>query len=395
MTHTFEAFKRGLEGVIPEDALGKIQSATKPLKVKFGADPSAPDLHLGHCVVLRKLRLLQDMGHTVQFVVGDFTAMIGDPTGKSETRKPLDEATVAANAKTYQEQIFKVLDKSKTEVVFNSDWLSKLSGKEMIQLSAQYTVARMLERDDFTKRFKSNQSISIHEFLYPLLQGYDSVVLESDIELGGTDQTFNLLMGRHLQREYGVGKEQSILTVPILEGVDGVQKMSKSLNNHIGILDTPKDIYGKTMSIPDSMIVRYYSLLTDKPDEELKALEANIASGDVNPRNVKSDLAKDLVCMFYTQDEAVGAEEEFKRIFAQGKVPDDMPEVILGDETHLLSLIVEQGLCASKKEGQRLIQQGAVSLDNEKVPDFKFSFTPSGEQVIKVGKRKFLKVIAG
>lgn len=395
MSHLFDAFKRGLEGIIPDDALDKIQKASQPLKIKFGADPSAPDLHLGHCVVLRKLRLLQDMGHRVQFVVGDFTAMIGDPTGKSETRKPLDEATVAANAKTYQEQIFKVLDKSKTDVVFNSDWLSELSGKEMIQLSARYTVARMLERDDFTKRFKSNQSISIHEFLYPLLQGYDSVVLESDVELGGTDQTFNLLMGRHLQREYGVGKEQAIITVPILEGVDGVQKMSKSLNNHIGILDSPKDIYGKTMSIPDSMIIRYYSLLTDKSDDDLKDLETSILSGDVNPRNAKSDLAKDLVCMFYSSEDAIGAEEEFKRIFAQGQVPDDMPEVVLSDETHLLSLIVDQGLIASKKEGQRLIQQGAVSLDNEKVPDFKFSFTPSGEHVIKVGKRKFLKVVAG
>lgn len=393
MNDLFQLFSRGLAQAIPEDVLKTVAEAKSPLKIKWGADPSAPDLHLGHCVVLRKLRLLQEMGHRVQFVIGDFTAMIGDPTGKSETRKALSEAVVKANAVTYQEQVFKILDRDKTDVVYNSDWLGKLTGSEMIQLSARYTVARMLERDDFQKRFTSQQAISVHEFLYPLLQGYDSVVLESDIELGGTDQTFNLLMGRHLQREYGCSKEQGIMTVPILEGLDGVQKMSKSLNNHIAIMDSPKDIFGKTMSIPDDKIARYFMLLTDISDADLKEIEHAVATGETNPRDIKVDLGKRLVELFYTTEEASAAEDEFKRIFSQGHVPNDMPEVrVPGVTVSLVSLIVDQGLVSSRKEAQRLVQQGAVSLDNERVDDFRFEFVPSGEHVVKVGKRKFLKV---
>jgi tyrosyl-tRNA synthetase len=387
-------FKRGLEQIVPEDALQNIQNAKKPLLVKFGADPSAPDLHLGHCVVLKKLRVLQDMGHRVQFVIGDFTARIGDPTGKSETRKPLTEEDVKVNATSYQEQVFKILDKAKTDVVYNSTWLGVLSSTELISLSARYTVARMLERDDFSKRFKSNQPISVHEFLYPLLQGYDSVVLKSDVEMGGTDQTFNLLMGRHLQRDYAVGKEQVMITVPILEGLDGVQKMSKSLNNHIGIMDSPKEMFGKTMSIPDDKITRYFSLLTDVSDVDIAEMTQKMSSDGVNPRDFKIDLAKCLIRTFYSAQDADAAEEEFKRVFAKGLVPDDMPEVRVADSSVLLlGLLVDQHMVPSKKEGQRLIQAGAVSVDGEKISDFRYEMSVSGERVVKVGKRKFLKVV--
>jgi tyrosyl-tRNA synthetase len=389
-------FKRGLEQIVPNDALDKIMSAKTPLLIKFGADPSAPDLHLGHCVVLKKLRLLQDMGHIVQFVIGDFTARIGDPTGKSETRKPLSEDDVKNNAASYKEQVFKLLDESKTEVVYNASWLGALTSTEMISLTARYTVARMLERDDFSKRFKSNQSIGVHEFLYPLLQGYDSVVLKSDVEMGGTDQTFNLLMGRHLQRDYGCEKEQSIITLPILEGLDGVQKMSKSLNNHIGIMDSPKDIFGKTMSLPDDKITRYFSLLTDVSDMEIETMALKMSRDGLNPRDFKIDLAKRLVCMFYTQDDADEAEEEFKRVFAKGLIPDDIREVVVSHASVvLLQVLIEEDLVSSKKEGQRLMQSGAVTVDGEKILDFRYELFMEESHILKVGKRKFLKVVKG
>lgn len=381
---------RSLNTIHPEDLKEKLAGNT-PLTIKFGADPSAPDLHLGHMVVLNKLRLLQQLGHHVLFLIGDFTAMIGDPTGKSETRKPLTDEQVKINAKTYQAQVFKILDPSKTTVVFNSHWLSKLSAKDMITLSANYTVARMLERDDFQKRFSNQQSISIHEFMYPLLQGYDSVHLKNDIEIGGTDQTFNLLMGRHLQKEYGV-KEQGIITVPILEGLDGVNKMSKSLNNHIGILDAPKDIFGKIMSIPDNMILRYFSLLTSKSEAEMTEMDIKMKAGE-NPRNFKVDLGKTIVELLHDEDTANAVEAEFVRVFSGQEIPEEMPEIQLLEPVRLDELLTQNKMVASKKEAHRLIKQGGVSINQEKQDDPFFTLEAGVEYIIKAGKRRWLKVL--
>lgn len=394
MSDIFLLFKRGLDQVIPESVFEKILSASKPLSIKWGADPSAPDLHLGHFVTLHKLRLLQEMGHRVQFVIGDFTARIGDPTGKSETRKPLTAEDVAKNAMTYQDQVFKVLDRYKTTVVYNSEWLGKLSSYEMIQLSARYTVARMLERDDFHKRFYGNQAISIHEFMYPLLQGYDSVALKSDLEMGGTDQTFNLLMGRHLQREYGCSVEQAIATVPILEGLDGVQKMSKSLGNYIALTDDPKTMFGKTMSIPDALLIRYFSLLTTVPEKEILEMKQAIDSQSVNPRDLKMKLGRLIVATFYGNEAGVEAEQAFIDVFSKKELPTDMPEIQVGkDLIAIAQLLVDQGIVSSKKEAQRLIEQGAVMIDGERVADFRMQFKATGSHVIKAGKRHFLKLI--
>jgi len=394
MSSLFELFKRGLEQVVPETILERVASASKPLNVKWGADPSAADLHLGHYVALHKLRLLQEMGHRVQFVVGDFTARIGDPTGKSETRKALTEEAVKGFAKTYQEQVFRVLDRDKTTVVYNSEWLGRLSSSEMIQLSARYTVARMLERDDFHKRFHGNQPISIHEFMYPLLQGYDSVVLKSDVEFGGTDQTFNLLMGRHLQREYACGVEQAIMTVPILEGLDGVQKMSKSLGNYIGLTEDPKTMFGKTMSIPDSCLIRYFTLLTNVSDAEIAAMKADLAADRVNPRDLKMILGRTIVGIFYGDAAGQAAQQEFIDVFSKKELPTDIPEeTVLGAAFSVAAFLVERQLAPSKKEAQRLMAQGAVTIDGEKVDDFRSEFTPTGEHVVKVGKHKYLKLI--
>lgn len=387
-----DRFKEGLVDIIPDGLEDKLKG--KPLKIKWGADPSAPDLHLGHTVVLNKLRLLQEMGHTVQFVIGDFTAMIGDPTGKSETRKQLTKEEVSRNAETYQNQVFKILDKSKTDVFFNSEWLSKLSSQEMISLSARYNVARMLERDDFNKRYHSGQSISVHEFLYPLLQGYDSVYLKSDLEMGGTDQKFNLLVGRHLQREYGVGVEQAIITVPILEGLDGVKKMSKSLNNHIAIQDSPKEMFGKTMSISDDLITRYFTLLTSRDVEDIKSMENAMKNDGINPRDVKIDLAKTLIAMYHSKEEANAAESEFLQVFSKKEVPDDMPVKQISGNPKLVDWVVSEGVFSSKKEMVRLIQQGAVSLDGQKIQDISYVLTIKNEQILKIGKRKFFKLIS-
>lgn len=395
MNNLLEKFKQGLDSIYPDTALDALEKAKSPLKIKFGADPSAPDLHLGHMVVLNKLKLLQNMGHKIQFLIGDFTAMIGDPTGKSETRKILTEDQVQANAKTYQDQIFKVLDKDKTEVVYNSHWLSKLTPQEFIQLSAKYTVARMLERDDFSKRYKGNQPISIHEFLYPLLQGYDSVELNSDVEMGGTDQTFNLLMGRHLQKEAGQ-REQLIFTVPILEGLDGKRKMSKSLNNHIGILESANEQFGKMMSIPDELITRYFTLLTMESTDSIKHMESQMASGELNPKTAKVKLAKILITQLHSAEEADQAEQEFQRIFAQKQVPTDMPQVQLTNTPQRLDQVVmENNLLASKKEWSRMVDQGAVTLDDEKVTDMFLEFTPQNDQVLKIGKRRFYQFKVG
>ncbi|MDA1353895.1 MAG: tyrosine--tRNA ligase [bacterium] len=377
----------GIDTIIPEDgALAKLEKGG--LNIKFGADPSAPDLHLGHLVILNKLRQLQDLGHTVTFIIGDFTAMIGDPTGKSTTRPALTKSDVIENAKSYQEQVFKILDKNKTKVVYNSEWLDKLTATDMIALAAKSTVARMLERDDFSKRFKSNTAISIHEFLYPLIQGYDSVALKSDVELGGTDQTFNLLMGRQLQKDAGL-PEQMIITLPILEGLDGTQKMSKSLNNHIGLTDSPKDIFGKTMSIPDELITRYFSLLTNTPKDTIEQMQTQMKNG-ANPRDFKIELAKTLVARLHSQDAANAAHSEFLEIFANKGVPDTIPEIkIPPSPISIVDIIAEYNILPSKKEARRMVEQGAVSIDDEKITDPTTPQHPTTGQVLKVGKRKF------
>ncbi len=389
-----ESINKGFVDVINEEDLKELLLSKRKLKVKWGADPSAPDLHLGHTVVLRKLKIFQDMGHEIIFLIGDFTAMIGDPTGKSKTRKELSEEDVKRNAETYQDQVFKVLDRSKTTVVYNSSWLSKLTAKDMVKLTAKYNVARMLERDDFNKRFTNNVSISIHEFLYPLLQGYDSVALEADIEMGGTDQKFNLLVGRHLQKEYGQ-KPQVVLTMPILEGLDGVQKMSKSLGNHVGLTDSPNEMFGKLMSIPDELIVRYFELLTDVPASKIEDMKKQMKDGSVNPRDFKVDLGKTIVSIYHSKEDADKAEEYFITAFRQKDIPDDIPELNISklEEKTLMNIMKVAEIAPSSKEIKRLFEQGAVSLDGEKATDPFFVLEKDKEVVIKAGKRKFLKVL--
>lgn len=386
-----EQFLMGVETIIPEDDT-KAALATPGLTIKFGADPSAPDIHLGHAVILNKLSLLQQLGHRVQFLIGDFTAMIGDPTGKSQTRKALSKEDVLKNAESYKDQVFKFLDPAMTDVVYNSEWLGKMSAADVVALSSRYTVSRMLERDDFKKRFSTETPISIHEFLYPLFQGYDSVVLKSDIEVGGTDQTFNLLMGRHLQQQDNL-KPQSIITFPILEGLDGVQKMSKSLNNHIGVLDEPNDMFGKVMSIPDNLILRYFRLLTQKSPEALEQMDQAIMGG-ANPRDAKVELGMTIVEHLHSKEAAEAAKAHFETVFAKKEIPDEMPEVSLGAELiKLIDLMVDQGMSASKKEARRMITQGAVSINQEKVSSDEFQdYQPVDGDVIKVGKRQFLRV---
>ena len=376
--------------LIPEKTIESIQSNKKML-IKFGADPSAKDLHLGHCVVLFQLRKLQELGHHVQFIIGDFTAKIGDPTGKSETRKPLTDDEIAINAKTYQDQVFKILDPDQTTIYYNSEWLEKLTSNDLIQLAARYNVARMMERDDFEKRFKEGLSIGIHEFLYPLLQGYDSVVLKSDLEIGGTDQKFNLLVGRHLQREYQVGIEQAIMTMPILEGTDGIKKISKSLQNHIAIDDKPEEMFGKIMSIPDSILIQYLSLLTETSRAEISEQKQAMLEGALNPRDVKVELGKQLVKRFYSTSLANKAYEHFQTVFKKKEVPDDIPEFHISEELSIVQLVMNHSLLSSKKELFRLVSQGAVSIDNRKVQDVHTSFK-IGSSILKIGKRKLYKV---
>jgi tyrosyl-tRNA synthetase len=362
--------------------------------IKAGFDPTGADLHLGHTVLLQKLRVFQNHGARVQLLIGDFTATIGDPTGKSETRKVLDRETILANAQTYQDQDFNVLDESKTDVVFNSTWLDKLGASGMVALTTTFNVARMLERDDFEKRYKSNQSISISEFIYPLLQGYDSVELKSDIEIGGTDQKFNLLMGRHLQRVYNVGKEQAVMMMPILEGLDGVQKMSKSLNNYIGITEEPKDIYAKTLSISDELMWRYYELLSDKSLDDIAALKDAVNSGDIHPKVAKENLALELVERFYDKDSAKGAKEAFDNVFKANQIPDDIEEFELEVGIWVCKALVEAKIEPSTSQARRDIKQGAVRINQEKINDDKLNLD-AGEYILQVGKRKFAKVKVG
>lgn len=388
--------KRGVVEIIQEEELlEKLKWSylnNKPLRIKAGFDPTAPDLHLGHTVLLNKMRQFQELGHEVIFLIGDFTGMIGDPTGKSETRKALTKEDVEKNAKTYKEQVFKILDPKKTLVDFNSRWLEPLSGRDLIFLSAKYTVARMMERDDFSKRFAAGKPISIHEFMYPLLQGYDSVFLKADVELGGTDQKFNLLVGRELQREYGQ-KPQIVITLPLLEGLDGINKMSKSLGNYVGITDSPFDIFGKIMSISDELMLRYYELLSEKSLNEVEQLKQNLKNNNKHPLEAKKELAFEMVKRFHSEADAVTAKEEFERVFSKRELPEDMLEFRLSIEKPLVDIIFESGLVGSKSEIKRLIQQKAIEISGEKVSDIGLKISPSDKEVIvKIGKRKFLKI---
>ncbi len=386
--------KRGCEEILLEEELIAKLKEGKPLKIKAGFDPTAPDLHLGHTVLINKLRTFQQLGHDVIFLIGDFTGMIGDPTGKNVTRKPLTREDVLANAQTYKEQVFKILDPARTRVAFNSEWMEKLGAAGMIKLAARQTVARMLERDDFKKRYANNQSIAIHEFLYPLVQGWDSVALEADIEMGGTDQRFNLLMGRELQKDEGQ-RPQTIIMVPLLEGLDGVQKMSKSLGNYIGITDTPGEMFGKVMSISDELMWRYYDLLSFRPIADIAALKQQAADGR-NPRDIKIELAKEIIARFHDQAAADAAEQDFIQRFQKNALPDDIPELSLtlnSDSIQIANLLKEAGLVESTSEALRMIKQGAVKLDGEtKVEDSKMEFAKGSCHIFQVGKRKFARV---
>lgn len=385
--------KKGVEEILLEQELAQKLASGKTLKVKAGFDPTAPDLHLGHTVLINKMRQLQDLGHEIYFVIGDFTAMIGDPSGKSETRPPLSREQVLINAQTYEQQIFKILDRDKTKIVFNSSWLAQLSPADFIRLSSQYTVARMLERDDFSKRYKAHQSIAVHEFLYPLLMGYDSVHLQADIELGGTDQKFNLLVGRELQKNAGQAS-QTVMTMPLLEGTDGVKKMSKSLGNYIGITEPATEIFGKVMSLSDDLMWRYYDLVSFKMPEEIIALKQQVTEG-ANPRDIKILLAKEIIARFHSQQAADQAEQDFIIRFQKNKMPDDMPELTVethGVEMGIAQLLKAANLVASTSEANRMIAQGAVKVDGEKITDRELLLKQGGEYVCQVGKRRFARI---
>ncbi|MGL6001313.1 MAG: tyrosine--tRNA ligase [Plesiomonas sp.] len=386
--------KRGVDDLLPEDELIAKLKEGRPLRVKLGADPTAPDIHLGHTVILTKLRQFQELGHEVIFLIGDFTGMVGDPSGKNTTRPPLTKDQVLANAETYKEQVFKVLDPAKTRIEFNSSWLGEMGAEGMIRLAARQTVARMLERDDFKTRFRDNQSIAIHEFMYPLLQGYDSVALEADVELGGTDQRFNLLMGRELQKDYGQ-KPQIVITMPLLVGLDGEKKMSKSAHNYIGISEAPSEMFGKLMSISDELMWDWYVLLSFRPLAEIEDFKARVAAGTLNPRDVKVWLAKEIIARFHSQADADAAEQEFINRFQKGAMPEDMPELTLeaGSEgIAIANLLKEAELVASTSEALRMIKQGGVKIDGEKVDDAKLTLSAGNTAVYQVGKRKFARV---
>lgn len=385
--------RRGAEEILVESELIKKLETGKPLRIKAGFDPTAPDLHLGHTVLLNKLKQFQDLGHEILFLIGDFTGMIGDPTGKNITRSPLTTEQVEENAKSYQEQVFKILDPVKTTVVFNSHWMNKLTPADMIRLASNHTVARMLERDDFDKRYKSGQPIAIHEFLYPLIQGYDSVELNADVELGGTDQKFNLLMGRELQKAYGK-PQQSILTMPILEGLDGVQKMSKSLNNYIAINDSPKDIFGKIMSISDDLMWRYIDLLSFRSLEQIKQWRDSVNAGQ-NPIEIKKTFAQEIVTRFHSEEDGLQAREGFDNQFKKGQIPDDLVEITLDASDKglgIANVLKQAGLTTSTSEAFRMIKQGAVKIDSVKIDDKNLVLMTSEQHIIQVGKRKFAKV---
>jgi tyrosyl-tRNA synthetase len=385
--------KRGADEILVEAELVERLLSGKQLRVKAGFDPTAPDLHLGHTVLINKLRQFQELGHEVLFLIGDFTGMIGDPTGKNVTRKPLTRDDVLANAATYEHQIFKILDPEKTTVMFNSQWMGEMNAADLIQVAARHTVARMLERDDFNKRYTANQPIAIHEFLYPLIQGYDSVAMKADVELGGTDQKFNLLVGRELQKHYGQ-KPQVILTMPILEGLDGVQKMSKSLNNYIGISEPPDDMFGKLMSISDDLMWRYFELLSFRPLGEIEQLRRDVEAG-ANPRDIKFQLGQEIVTRFHGKAAAESAQANFIARFQKGAMPDEMPEVMVtaeGGEIGIANLLKEAALVDSTSEAYRMIKQGAVRIDGERISDKGLALGAGSAHVFQVGKRRFARV---
>ena len=380
------------EILLPDDLTEKLKEG-RPLRIKAGFDPTAPDLHFGHAVLLHKLRQFQDLGHEIFFLIGDFTGMIGDPTGKNVTRKPLTREAVVANAQTYETQIFKVLDRDRTRVVFNSEWIDRMSPGEMLKLTARQTVARMLERDDFSKRYRSGQSIGIHEFIYPLIQGYDSVVIKADVELGGTDQKFNLLVGRELQKQYGQSP-QVVMTMPILEGLDGAQKMSKSLGNYIGLTESPNEMFGKVMSISDTLMWRYFELLSFRGAADVEALKCRVNEGE-NPMTIKYMLAEELVGRYHSAAHARQAHEAFIARFSKGKLPDDIPEMSLDSSEAFMDLSVvlkETGLTASTSEARRMVSQGAVRVNGERVEDFSHGLERGDRYLIQVGKRRIMHV---
>ncbi|MCW9094216.1 MAG: tyrosine--tRNA ligase [Ignavibacteriaceae bacterium] len=394
-----DLIKRGVSEIIPEEELVKKLERSlnegKPLNIKLGCDPSRPDLHIGHSVVLRKLAQFQSLGHQAILIVGDFTGMIGDPSGRSVTRPALTLKETREHGETYFQQASKILDAKKTKIVYNSEWLGKMSFEYVIKLAAKYTVARMLERDDFTKRYKAGEPISIHELLYPLAQAMDSVAINSDVELGGTDQKFNLLVGRDIQREHGQ-EPQVILTMPLLVGTDGVEKMSKSYDNYIGISDSPKEIYGKTLSIPDNLIYIYFELASDTPSSELKEIKAQLDNPKINPRDIKRKLARTFVRMYHNEDSAKQAEEEFDRIFIKKEIPDEVEEFKIDDknsEFNILDLILKVNFAPSKGEARRLVIQGGVSINNNKITDPNFKIKLNDAMILKVGKRKFIKFV--
>ena len=388
--------RRGVEEIIPEDILKKKLEKSKetdtPLIIKLGCDPSRPDLHIGHGVVLRKLRHFQDLGHQAILVIGDFTAMIGDPSGRNKTRPQLTLEEARSNAESYVDQSKVILDIDKLKIVYNSDWLNNMNFNDVVKLASSYTVARMLERDDFTKRFQSETPILLHEFLYPLAQGQDSVELNADVELGGTDQKFNLLVGRDLQKSNGQNP-QCIITLPLLEGTDGIDKMSKSYGNDIGLHDKSEDMYGKTLSISDNMIVKWFTLAADADETVVKSAESRLADSSINPMEVKRELARAVVELYYDAETAKNAENYFNTVVVGKGIPDDIPEYTLSSEDQIINVIFNAGLLKSKGEARRMIKQGAVKLDGESITDIQATITPSGEQILKVGKRRFLKVI--
>lgn len=381
--------KRGIEELIPEDELVAKLKQNRPLRIKLGADPTAPDIHLGHTVIMNKLRVFQELGHEVIFLIGDYTAMVGDPSGKNTTRPPLTREQVLKNAETYKEQIFKILDPEKTRIEFNSTWLSQLGSDGMIRLAASSTVARMLERDDFKKRYASNQPIAIHEFIYPLLQGYDSVALNADVELGGTDQKFNLLMGRELQKQHSQA-QQVVLTMPLLVGLDGVKKMSKSANNYIGISDAPTEMFGKIMSISDELMWSYFELLSFRPLAEIESFKEEMAAGK-NPRDLKILLAKEIIARFHSEADADAAEADFINRFQKGALPDEMDEFTFEQGAGIANVLKEANLVGSTSDAMRMIRQGGVKIDGEKIEDTKF-VPVKGTAVYQVGKRKFARI---
>lgn len=400
LNEQMDLIKRGIAEIIPEDDLTKkierSLNAQKPLNIKLGCDPSRPDLHLGHSVVLRKLRQFQDLGHQAILIVGDFTGMIGDPSGRSKTRPPLTLEDTRKNGQSYFEQATKILSTKKIQMLYNSEWLAKMTFADVIMLGSKYTVARMLERDDFEKRYKNGEPISVHEFLYPLAQAMDSVAVRSDVELGGTDQKFNLLVGRDIQREYGI-EPQVILTMPILPGTDGIEKMSKSLDNYIGIDESPKQIYGKTLSVPDKLIADYFVLATDVSTSELREIQEQLKQGDVNPRDIKRRLARTLVTMYHNDAVALAAEEEFDRIFVKKDLPDEVPEVRIHldkGKIGIIKLLTETQMVASNGEARRMIEQGGVSIDGNRIADQNALIEIAGDGIIlKVGKRRFARIV--